>query len=57
VLLPHQPNRDGLTLLQSADIEAIWPHGAGFRESANGMFVEQPKQLTSLEQAGCHEAN
>lgn len=41
VLLPHQPNRDGLTLLQSAGIEAIWPHRAGFRDSANGAFVEQ----------------
>jgi hypothetical protein len=39
VLLPLQPNRDGLTLLQSAGIEAIWPHGAGFRDSANGTFV------------------
>ena len=39
VLLPHPPNRDGLTLLQSAGIEAIWSHGAGFRDSANGAFV------------------
>jgi len=30
VLLPHQPNPDGLALLQSAGIEAIWPHGKGF---------------------------
>lgn len=40
VLLPHQPNADGLNLLRSAGIEAIWPHRAGFRDSANGTFVE-----------------
>jgi hypothetical protein len=39
VLLPHQPSPDGLALLQSASIEAIWPHGTGFRDSANGTFV------------------
>jgi hypothetical protein len=39
VLLPHQPSPDGLTLLQSAGIEAIWPHGTGFRDSANSTFV------------------
>ena len=39
VLLPHQPNPDGLTLLKSAGIEAIWPYGAGFRDSDNGAFV------------------
>lgn len=39
VLLSHQPSPDGLALLQSAGIEAIWLHGAGFRDSANGTFV------------------
>jgi len=39
VLLPHQPSPDALALLQSACIEAIWPHGTGFRDSANGIFV------------------
>jgi hypothetical protein len=39
VLLPHQPGPDGLALLQSIGIEAIWPHGTGFRDSANGTFV------------------
>jgi hypothetical protein len=39
VLLPHKPRPDGLALLQSANIEAIWPHGARFRDSANGAFV------------------
>ncbi len=39
VLLPHQPRPDGLALLQSADIEALWPHGTGFRDSADGTFV------------------
>lgn len=39
VLLPHHPSPDGLALLQSAGIEAIWPHGTGFRDSANGTFV------------------
>jgi hypothetical protein len=45
VLLPYQPNPDGLALLQSAGIEGIWPHGAGFRDSANGTFVEQTTGL------------
>ena len=45
VLLPHQPNPDGLALLQSAGIEAIWPHGAGFRDSAKGAFVQQRTEL------------
>jgi hypothetical protein len=39
VLLPYQPNEDRLNLLRSAGIEAIWPHGTGFRDSANGAFV------------------
>jgi hypothetical protein len=39
VLLPVQPGPDGLSLLQSAGIEAIWPCGQGFRDSANGAFV------------------
>jgi len=37
--LPHRPNPDGLALLQSVGIEAIWPFGAGFRDAANGTFV------------------
>jgi len=39
VLLSHPPHQDELALLQSAGIEAIWEHGAGFRDSANGTFV------------------
>jgi hypothetical protein len=39
VLLPYKPNPDGLALLQSAGIEAIWPHGAGFRDSAHDSFI------------------
>jgi len=39
VLLPHQPSPDGLALLQSTGIDAIWPHGTGFRDSAKGAFV------------------
>lgn len=39
VLLPYQPNPDGLALLRSAGIEAVWPHGPGFRDSARGAFV------------------
>jgi len=39
VLLPYRPNADGLALLRSAEIEAIWPHGSGFRDTANGAFV------------------
>jgi hypothetical protein len=39
VLLPHQPNPNGLILLQSAGIEAIWQYGAGFRDSDNGTLV------------------
>lgn len=39
VLLPCKPDSDGLALLQSAGIEAIWPDGIGFRDSANGSFV------------------
>jgi hypothetical protein len=51
VPLPHQPNRDGLTLLQSAGIEAIWLHGARFRDSANSAFVEQATDQPCPEQA------
>ena len=51
VLLPHQPNPDGLALLQSAGIEGIWPHGAGFRDSANGTFVEQATDHPRSERA------
>lgn len=39
VLLPHKPSPDGLALLQSAGIEAIWRYGEGFRDSANGAFA------------------
>lgn len=39
VLLPHQPNRDALDLLKSSGIEAIWPHGKRFRDSADGDLV------------------
>jgi hypothetical protein len=39
VLLPYRPNLDGLDLLHSAGIEAVWPHGSGFRDSASGAFV------------------
>jgi hypothetical protein len=39
VLLPHPPNHDGLDLLRSAGIEAIWPRGSGFRDSANGTLT------------------
>src|SRR3954453_5254854 len=38
VLLPYPPNAERLDLLRSADIEAIWPHGDGFRDSAKGKF-------------------
>jgi hypothetical protein len=39
LLLPYRPNRDGLALLRSAGIEAIWRHGPRFHDSANGRFV------------------
>jgi hypothetical protein len=39
VLLPYLPNAERLDLLRSADIEAVWPHGPGFRDSAHGAFV------------------
>jgi hypothetical protein len=39
VLLPHQPTPDRMDLLKRAGIHAIWPHGAGFRDSAHGEFV------------------
>jgi hypothetical protein len=39
VLLPYPPNAERLDLLQSAGIEAVWPHGSGFRDSARGAFV------------------
>ena len=31
VLLPYQPNAERLDLLRSAGVEAVWPHGSGFR--------------------------
>jgi hypothetical protein len=39
VLLPYPPNADRLELLRSAGIEAVWPHGPGFRDSARGAFI------------------
>jgi hypothetical protein len=39
VLLPYPPNAERLDLLRSAGIEAVWPHGSGFRDSAHGAFV------------------
>ena len=39
VLLPYPPKAERLDLLRSAGIEAIWPHGAGFRDSAGGRFT------------------
>jgi hypothetical protein len=39
VLLPYPPNAERLDLLRSAGIEAVWPHGSGFRDSASGKFV------------------
>ena len=39
VLLPHQPEAERLDLLQSAGIEALWPDGTGFLDSADGAFV------------------
>jgi hypothetical protein len=32
------PNADGLALLHGAGIEAVWPHGTVFRDSARGTF-------------------
>lgn len=39
VLFPYRPNDDRLALLRSAGVEAVWPHGTGFRDSAHGAFV------------------
>src|SRR5262249_51460591 len=39
VLLPYEPNPERLDLLRSAGIEAVWPHGSGFRDSAHGVFI------------------
>jgi hypothetical protein len=39
VLLPYKPNADRLDLQRSAGIEAAWPHGSEFRDSAHGAFV------------------
>jgi hypothetical protein len=54
ILAPAQSGR--AHPLQSAGIEAIWPYGAGFRDSGTGTFVEQTTRLTGPEQARCHEA-
>ncbi len=39
VLLPYPPKAERLDLLRSVGVEAVWPHGPGFRDSANGAFV------------------
>jgi hypothetical protein len=39
VLLPYPPFAERLDLLRSADVEAVWPHGSGFRDSARGAFI------------------
>lgn len=39
VLLPYPPNAERLDLLRSAEVEALWPHGPGFRDSARGAFT------------------
>jgi hypothetical protein len=39
VLLPYKPGADRLNLLQSASVEAVWPHGDTFRDSAQGKFI------------------
>jgi hypothetical protein len=39
VLLPYEAIGDRLDLLRSAGVETVWPHGAGFRDSARGIFV------------------
>ena len=39
VLLPGPPSDDGLALLRSANIHAIWPHGPEFRDSSDGAFT------------------
>jgi hypothetical protein len=39
VLLPYKPTPERLDLLHSAGIEAVWPYGAGFSDSAHGEFT------------------
>jgi hypothetical protein len=39
ILLSYEPNAERLHLLRSARVEAVWPHGPGFRDSADGAFV------------------
>lgn len=39
VLFPYKPSPDRLHLLQSADVQALWPHGNKFLDSARGRFV------------------
>jgi hypothetical protein len=39
VLLPYPPFTERLDLLRSASVEAVWPHGSGFRDSAHGAFI------------------
>lgn len=33
VLLPYKPATERLNLLQSVDVEELWPHAQGFRDS------------------------
>jgi hypothetical protein len=39
VLFPYRPEAERLDLLRSAGIEALWPEGAGFLDSADGAFI------------------
>lgn len=39
VLLPHPPDADPLDLLRRVGIEALWPDGNGFRDSAAGALT------------------
>jgi EVE domain len=39
VLLPHEPNGDVRSLLNSVGIASIWPSGEGFRDSASGALT------------------
>jgi hypothetical protein len=39
VMLPYQLDAERLDLLHSAGIEALWPHGNGFRDSAEGALT------------------
>jgi len=39
VLLSDKPKAERLDLLRSAGIEALWPYGNGFRDSAHGALI------------------